>query len=65
MNAPARARAPAIVLLDRATLIGIALGIALMLQPWWAGGFRAGFVVTAAATLAQIVTSHLLPQRSA
>ena len=51
-----------IVALDRLTLAGIAVGLGLLLQPWWEAGFRAGFFVTAAATLGQVVTSHLLPR---
>jgi hypothetical protein len=50
--------------LDRATLVGIAAGVALLLQPWWPAGFRFGFLVTAAATLGQIVAAHL-PERRA
>jgi len=53
-----------IVRLDRLTLIAIALGIAVMLQPWWVRGFRAGFFLTLIATLGQIVTSHMLPRRT-
>jgi hypothetical protein len=49
--------------LERAALLGMALGVALMIQPWWAGGMRAGFFATAAFTLAQIALSHL-PARS-
>lgn len=45
--------------LDRASLIGMAVGVALMLEPWWAGGFAAGFFVTIISTIAQIVSSHL------
>jgi len=45
--------------IDRAALAGIAAGVAMMLQPLWAGGFRAGFFVVAAATLGHIITSHL------
>ena len=45
--------------LDRLTLAGIAAGISLMLQPWWGGGFRVGFFLTAVATICQIVVSHL------
>ena len=45
--------------LDFLSLIGMALGVALMLQPWWDGGFRAGFFVTLAFTLVQIGASHL------
>ena len=56
---------PAIVRIDRLTLVAIALGIAVTLQPWWSGGFRIGFFLTIAATLAQIVTSHLLPKEEA
>ena len=48
-------------LLDRLTLFCMGLGVCAMLQPWWAGGFRAGFFLTLAAVAAQIVTSHLLP----
>ena len=44
---------------DRASLIGIALGVALMVQPWWTGGFEAGFFTTVASTLGQIAFSHL------
>jgi hypothetical protein len=44
--------------LDRLSLLGMALGVALMLQPWWGGGFMAGFFVTVTSTLAQIVFSH-------
>ncbi len=51
--------------LDRLTLVAIAVGIGAMLQPWWEGGFRAGFFFTIAATLAQIVTSHVAPRRDA
>ena len=45
--------------LDRAALAGIAAGIAMLVQPWWAGGFRIGFFVTLAATVFHIVTSHV------
>ena len=44
--------------LDRASLIGMALGVALMLQPWWATGFAVGFFLTILSTVAQIVFSH-------
>ncbi len=50
--------------LDRLSLAGIALGLALLLQPFWAGGFRAGFFVVLASTVLQIVAAHL-PRRSA
>jgi hypothetical protein len=45
--------------LDRATLLAMAASVGLMLQPWWGLGLRVGFFFTAAATLAQIVVSHL------
>ena len=45
--------------LDRLSLLGMALGVGLMLQPWWASGFMAGFFVTVMSTVAQIVFSHL------
>jgi len=51
--------------LDRLTLAGIALSIALMLQPWWHGGFRVGFFLALASTLGQIVTAHLVPREEA
>jgi hypothetical protein len=51
--------------LDRASLAGIACGVALVVQPWWSGGFRAGFFVVLGATLLQIVASHALPQERA
>ncbi|MCE9594330.1 MAG: hypothetical protein K8S98_09050 [Planctomycetes bacterium] len=44
---------------DRLTLVGMGLGVAILLQPWWSGGFRVGFFVTLASTLAQIVAAHL------
>ncbi len=55
MNADARtwiARA------DRLSLAGIALGIGVLLLPH-EGALRAGFFLTLAATVAQIVFSHL------
>ncbi len=60
--APTTARLRA---LDRLTLAGVVLGLALVLQPWWAGGFRLGFFFTIAAVLGQIVTSHLVPEEDA
>ncbi len=47
--------------LDRALFGGMALGTALMLLPWWGGALRAGFFLTLACTLLEIVTGHLLP----
>jgi len=49
--------------IETAALLGMALGVGTMLQPWWDGGMRAGFVLTAVCTVLQIVTSHL-PRRS-
>ncbi len=46
---------------DRLSLAGIALGVALLLLPF-SGAFRAGFFLTLAATLAQILFSHLRPR---
>ena len=51
--------------LDRATLLAMAASVGLMLQPWWGHGLRVGFFLTAAATLAQIVVSHLGKEPSA
>ena len=50
--------------MESLALAGMALGVATMLQPWWAGGMRAGFFVAAACTIAQIVLAHLPAQRS-
>jgi hypothetical protein len=44
-------------------LIGMAIGVATMLQPWWSGGMRAGFFLTLACTVGQIVVSHLPKER--
>ncbi len=43
---------------EHAALLGMTCGAALMLQPWWTGGLRAGFFVTAAFTLLHIVVVH-------
>ncbi|MBI5433046.1 MAG: hypothetical protein HZA52_09480 [Planctomycetes bacterium] len=37
----------------------MAVGVAILLQPWWQAGFRVGFFVTLVATLLQIVAAHL------
>ena len=50
--------------LERFALAGMALGVALMIQPWWSGGMRAGFFVTLASTIAQITLSHLPGRRA-
>jgi hypothetical protein len=45
--------------LDKFSLFGMAAGVAMMLQPWWIDGFRAGFFVTVIATATQIIAGHL------
>lgn len=52
-------RATRIERFDRLTLLGMALGVATLLQPWWPSGFRVGFFLTLASTLLQIVAAHL------
>jgi hypothetical protein len=52
-------------LLDRATLAGMAAGLALLLWPWWSRGLEVGFFVMLASTLAQIVVSHFRPTDAA
>ncbi len=49
--------------LENAALVLMALGVGTMLQPWWDGGMRAGFFLALAATVAQIVVSHV-PRKS-
>ena len=46
--------------LDRIAQVGMGLGVALMLQPWWREGLRYGFFSTALFTILHIVTSHLV-----
>jgi hypothetical protein len=52
--------------LDKLSLIGMALGVAMMLQPWWARRIHARiFCDDRCSTALQIVTSHLVkPNRS-
>ncbi|MBN1675837.1 MAG: hypothetical protein JXR37_32635 [Kiritimatiellae bacterium] len=45
--------------LDILALAGMAGGIGLIIQPWWAGGFRVGFFATLLFTVLHIVTSHV------
>ena len=45
-------------LLDRIALTGMTLGVAAILQPWWAGGLRVGFFMTLVFTILHIITSH-------
>jgi hypothetical protein len=44
--------------MDRASLVGLFVGVVVMLQPFWAGGLRAGFFLTAAMIVLQTVASH-------
>jgi hypothetical protein len=45
--------------LDKFSLIAMGLGLALVLQPWWRGGFQLGFAVTGFGVVLQIVAAHL------
>jgi len=45
--------------LDRMARVGMAAGVGLMLQPWWAWGLRIGFFATAVCTVLHIITSHM------
>ncbi len=47
-------------ILDRTALIGMALGVLLLLSPWGAWSFRAGFFAMLVFTILHIVTSHLV-----
>jgi hypothetical protein len=49
-----------LVVCDRLTLVGIAAGLALELQPFWSDGLRVGFLVTLAAVVLQILFAHLV-----
>ena len=51
-----------IVLADRCLFCGMALGTALMLEPYWSGGLEWGFFLTLGCTVLEIITGHLLPQ---
>ena len=58
----------AIAWLDRCARLGLAGGVAAMLQPWWAEGFRYGFFLTLVFAVLHIVTTHLrapAPEESA
>jgi hypothetical protein len=50
--------------LERAALLVMAAGVALMLQAAWPGGMRAGFFVVLAGTVAQIVFAKLAQERA-
>ena len=47
---------------DRVTLVGMAVGLAVMLMPGWERAIEVGFFVTLIATVGQIVVGHL-PRR--
>lgn len=44
--------------IDRCALSGIALAVALMVQPWWGDGLRWGFFLAIAAVVVQTVSSR-------
>jgi hypothetical protein len=50
---------PRAAALDRISLLGMALGLACVLQPWWPAGFRLGFALTETAVVLQIVAAHM------
>ena len=65
-NTPAlqRSNTPRVLrVLDTASLAGMALGVALMLQPWWPWGIRAGFFTALGFTVLQMIVSHI-PRKS-
>ncbi|GDY14526.1 hypothetical protein LBMAG53_34040 [Planctomycetota bacterium] len=45
--------------IDRGALAGIALAVALMVQPWWSDGLRWGFFLAIAAVIVQTVSSRM------
>jgi hypothetical protein len=45
-------------LFERASLCGMAAGVALMLQPWWKRGMLVGFGVVLASVIAQNVCAR-------
>ena len=48
---------------DRASLVGMGLGLALLFLPLGSAAFRAGFFVVLVSTVAQIVFAHLAARR--
>ena len=50
--------------LDKLSLCGMGLGVALVLQPWWSAGFRVGFALTGASVVLQIIAAHLPSKES-
>jgi hypothetical protein len=49
---------------EKYVLLGMACGVAVMLQPWWEGGLRVGFFATALFTVLHIVVAHLPEKRA-
>jgi hypothetical protein len=59
-NAPAAQKLrSALQRAELAALWGMAFGVALMIQPWWGDGLRAGFFVTLLSAIAQNVIGRL------
>ncbi|HTF87738.1 MAG TPA: hypothetical protein VK843_04970 [Planctomycetota bacterium] len=52
-------KASSVSRLDKLSLLAMVGGVALVLQPWWRGGFQIGFAVTGAGVVLQIVAAHL------
>jgi hypothetical protein len=46
------------IILDRIALLGLLVGVAIIIQPWWHDGLRTGFFVTIIFTVLHIITSH-------
>ena len=44
---------------DCAALAVLAIGVVLMVQPWWKLGFQGGFFVTFVGIIAQMITGHV------
>lgn len=57
-NIPARIHRP----VELACMVGIALGVVGMFQPWWFAVYRIGFVVLLVSTLSYILWSHITPK---
>jgi len=49
----------AVRLVHGLSLAGMALGMALVVQPWYANGLRVGFFVTLGTTVIYIVIAHI------
>lgn len=56
-----RVPAQAYTLVERLIISGIVLGIVAMFQPWVFWGYKYGFLLLLASTLAFIVWSHVSP----